>query len=320
VQTTQVILSHRQSHPLLPFLKPFGYPAIHRPSNSKLIPDAEEVESDDEDDGEHPPPSWNRKDDYGQKRTVTSSKMKSRKVSTEDINHRIGNTVSSRRLSDSTRSSLSSVRGYPPIIKEGGDGSKEEVEEDELINETMSADYEMELGMDDGESECTRRTTSPEFTAVPKPKGWIPHKETTKSYLRPRPSRRESSLFRVAPYDTRTSQSPPSPKADRDRRTSTRTPVKRGRRSRPKPDFPKAPSRRHGIAEGSFHIPPLPSPVEPLGEEQVKDLQNMAAKVFLALSMANRPCRKDELVWMIEKLIPEHRNPGWRGWEVCMHF
>lgn len=240
--------------------------------------------------------------------------MKSGKVATEDLTAMNGNLVPSRRPSNSTRSSLSSVRGYPPTIKEEGDESEEEAEEDEITNEDMSADYEMEPDIDDGESECTR-LTSPEHITATYPGGWT---QTTSNPLRHRSSRKESPSVRVAPYDTRTSRSPPSPKPDKDRRASGRGPTKRGRRSRPKPDFPKAPSRRPGIAEGSFHIPPLPSPIEPLGEERVKDLQNMFDKVILALSMAKRPCRKDELVWMIEKLIPEHRNPGWRGWEVRM--
>ena len=172
----------------------------------------------------------------------------------------------------------------------------------------------MGADVDDGESECASRTSS-ERIAAPYPRRWT---QSTKSCLRHSSSRRESPLVRVAPYDSRISGSPPSPKPDRDRRSSTRSPTKRGRRSRPKPDIPKAPSRRPGIAEGSFHIPPLPSLIEPLAEERVKDLQNMFDKVILALSMVERPCRKDELVWMIEKLIPEHRNPGWRGWEVRM--
>lgn len=237
--------------------------------------------------------------------------MKSVKSANEDA--RAGNSVPSRRPSNSTRSSLSSVRGYPSTIKEEGEDSEEEAEEDELINEDILEDYEMEPDVNDGESDCT----SPDLIAAPCPGEWT---QSTSSYLRHRSYRKQSPSVRVVPYDTRASRSPPSPKADRDRRTSMRSPTKRGRRSRPKPDFPKAPSRRPGIAEGSFHIPPLPSPIEPLGEERVRDLQNMFDKVVLALSMAKRPCRKDELVWVIEKLIPEHRNPGWRGWEVRQLF
>ena len=302
------MLSHVQLYPLPPFLKAFGYPAAHE---SNLTLGAEEAESGDEDDGEYPPPSWNQKNDYGRKRTVTSSRMKSRKGANEEA--RTGNFVPT---SNSTRSSLSSVRGYPQTIKEEGDDSEEEAEEDELINEDVPVDYEMEPDVDDEESDCTEGTSS-DLTAATYPGGWT---QSTSSYLRHRSYRKQSPSVRVAPYDARTSRSPPSPKADRDRRTSIRSPTRRGRRSRPKPDFPKAPSRRPGIAEGSFHIPPLPSPIEPLGEERVRDLQNMFDKVILALSMAKRPCRKDELVWMIEKLIPEHRNPGWRGWEVRMLF
>lgn len=174
----------------------------------------------------------------------------------------------------------------------------------------------MDPDMDDGGSECTG-CTSPEPIAAPNPRG---RAQSTKSCLRHSSSHSSSPSVRVTPYDTRISRSPTSPKAGRDRRSSVRNPAKRGRRSRPKPDFPKAPSRRPGIAEGSFHIPPLPSPIEPLAEDRVKDLQNMFDKVILALSMVKRPCRKDELVWMIEKLIPEHRNPGWRGWEVRMLY
>jgi len=303
-----------QLPPVPPFLKPFGYLATHEPPDSKLTPDAEEVGSDSEDDGEYPPPSWNRKTDYGRKRIVTSAKMKSGKLANEDITARAGKYVPSRRPSNSTRSSLSSVRGYPSVINEEDD-SEEAAEEDELINEDISADYEMGPDMDDGESECTRHA-SPELTA-PDGGGWT---QSSKTYLRHRSYRKQSPSVRVAPYDTRISRSPPSPKPNRDRQTSMRSPTKRGRRSRPKPDFPKPPSRRPGVAEGSFHIPLLPSPIEPLGEERVRDLQNMFDKVILALSMAKRPCRKDELVWMIEKLIPEHRNPGWRGWEVRMLF
>jgi hypothetical protein len=291
-----------QFHFLPPFLKPVGHLATNEPSSPKLTPDTEEVGSEDEDE-EYPPSSWNQKNNYGRTGTSTSFKTKSGKVATGDIFPRVGH----------SRTSLSSARGYPPTIEEERGGSEEEAE-DEIMNEVISADYEMVPDMDVVESEGTRRT-SPEFIAAPNSRGWT---QSTKSHLRSRSSRREFPLDRVAPYDTRISRSPPSPRADRDRRASTRTPTKCGRRSRPKPDFPKAPSRRPGIAEGSFHIPPLPSPVEPLGEEQVKDLQNMAEKVFLALSMAERPCRKDELVWLIEKLVPEHRNPGWRGWEVCI--
>lgn len=240
--------------------------------------------------------------------------MNSENVANEDISGREGSLVPSRRPSNGTRLSLSSVRGFPPTIEEEGDDSEEEAEEDDITNEDISADYEMEPDMDDGESECTGRM-SPEGIAAPCPRRWT---QNTKSCLRHSSSRRESPSVRVAPYDSRISRSPSSPKADRERRSSMRSPTKRGRRSRPKPDFPKAPSRRPGIAEGSFHIPPLPSPIEPLAEERVKDLQNMFDKVILALSMVKRPCRKDELVWMIEKLIPEHRNPGWRGWEVRM--
>jgi hypothetical protein len=306
------------SYPLPPFLKPFGHPATYGAPNPILTPDAEEAErgDEDEDDGEYPPPSWDQKNDYGRRRTITSSGMKSQKVANEDFTGRERNFIPSKRPSNSTRSSLSSVRGFPPTITEEEDDSEEEAEEDELTNEDISADYEMEPEMDDGESECTG-CTSPELIAAPYPRGWT---QSTRSSLRHNSSRRESPSVRVAPYDTRTSRSPPSPKADRDRRSSMRSPTKRGRRSRPKPDFPKAPSRRPGVAEGSFHIPPLPSPIEPLAEERVKDLQNMFDKVVLALSMVKRPCRKDELVWMIEKLIPEHRNPGWRGWEVRMLY
>jgi hypothetical protein len=298
-------------HPLPPFLKPFGHPATYETANPTLTPGEEETDSGDESDGESP--SWNRKDDYRRRRIITSSRMNSGKVANEDIAGREGSLGTSRRPSSSTRSSLSSVRGLPPTIKEEGDDS-EEAEEDEITNEDISADYDMEPDMDDGESECNGRT-SPEGIGAPYPRRWT---QSTKSCLRHSSSRRESPSVRVAPYDSRTSSSPPSPKTDRERRSSMRSPTKRGRRSRPKPDFPKAPSRRPGIAEGSFHIPPLPSPIEPLAEERVKDLQNMFDKVILALSMVKRPCRKDELVWMIEKLIPEHRNPGWRGWEVRM--
>lgn len=308
------MLSHIRLHLFPPFLKAFGYPATHEPPDSNFTLDTEEGTSADEDDGEYPPPSLSRKNNYGQKPTGTSSRMRSGKGANEDA--RTGNFVPSRRPSNSTRSSLSSVAGYPSTIKEEEGDSEEEAEEDELINEGIPVEYEIEPDVDDGESDRTG-PTSPDLTTAPYPGGWT---QSTSSYLRHRSYRKQSPSVRVAPYDTRTSRSPPSPKPDRDRRTSMRSPTKRGRRSRPKPDFPKEPSRRPGIAEGSFHIPPLPSPIEPLSEEQVRDLQNMFDKVILALSMAKRPCRKDELVWMIEKLIPEHRNPGWRGWEVRMLF
>ena len=302
------------SYEFAPFLKPFGYPVTYGTRDPKLTPGAEEAESGDESDGEYPPSSWNRKDDCRRRRPITSSRMKSGKDANEDIAAWEGGFTTPSRPSNSTRSSLSSVRGFPPTIKEDGEDSEDEAEEDELTNDDISADYDMEPDMNDAESEYTGRT-SPEPIAAPYTRRWT---QSTKSCLRYSASRRESPSVRVAPYDTRASRSPPSPKIDRDRRSSVRSPTKRGRRSRPKPDFPKAPTRRPGIAEGSFHIPPLPSPIEPLAEERAKDLQNMFDKVILALSMVNRPCRKDELVWMIEKIIPEHRNPGWRGWEVRM--
>ena len=289
------------------FSKQIGYPVTYGTPNPKLTPGAEEAESGDEGDGEYPPSSWSGKDDCRRRRPITSSRMKFGKDANEGITAMEGGFIPSSRPSNSTRSSLSSVRGFPPAIKEEGEDSEEEAEEDELTNDDISADYDME-------SEYTGRT-SPERIAAPYPRRWT---QSTKSCLRHSASRKESPSVRVAPYDTRASRSPPSPKTDRDRRSSTRSPTKRGRRSRPKPDVPKAPTRRPGIAEGSFHIPPLPSPIEPLAEERVKDLQNMFDKVILALSMVKRPCRKDELVWMIEKIIPEHRNPGWRGWEVRM--
>ena len=302
------------SYEITLFLKLFGHPVTYGTPNPKLTPDTEEAESGDEGDSEYPPSSWNQKDDYSRRRPITSSRMPFGKDANEDIAAREGGFIQSSRPSSSTRSSMSSVRGFPPTIKEQREDSEEEAEEDELTNEDMSADYDMEPDMNDIESECTGRT-SPELTAAPYPRRWA---QSTKGCLRHSLSYRESPSVRVAPYDTRVSRSPPSPKTDRDRRSSIRSPTKRGRRSRPKPDFPKAPTRRPGIAEGSFLIPPLPSPIEPLAEERVKDLQNMFDKVILALSTVKRPCRKDELVWMIEKLIPEHRNPGWRGWEVRM--
>ena len=302
------------SYGITSFLKLFGYPATYGTPNHKHTPGADEAESGDEGDGEYPPSSWNQKDDYSRRRPITSSRMKSGNDANEDVAAREGSFIPSSRPSNSTHSSMSSVRGFPPTIKEQREDSEEEAEEDELTNEDMSADYDMEPDMNDEEYGYTGRT-SPEPINAPYPRRWT---HSTNGCFRHSVSRRESPSVRVAPYDTRVSRSPPSPKTDRDRRSSMRSPTKRGRRSRPKPDFPKAPTRRPGIAEGSFHIPPLPSPIEPLAEERVKDLQNMFDKVILALSMVKRPCRKDELVWMIEKLIPEHRNPGWRGWEVRM--